>query len=44
MTEELMALMHGNGRKVNVWTVDMPEDAERLAKLGVDFITTNILE
>lgn len=44
VTEELMALMHGNGRKVNVWTVDLPEDAERLAKLGVDFITTNILE
>lgn len=44
VTEELMALMHGNGRKVNVWTVDAPEEAERLAKLGVDFITTNILE
>ena len=44
VTEELMALMHGNGRKVNVWTVDTLEDAERLAQLGVDFITTNILE
>ena len=44
VTEELMALMHGNGRKVNVWTVDTAEDAERLTQLGVDFITTNILE
>lgn len=36
--------MHDNGIKVNVWTVDSPEDAEKLTQLGVDFITTNILE
>ena len=44
VTQELMALMHDNGIKVNVWTVDSPEDAEKLTQLGVDFITTNILE
>ncbi len=43
-TEEIVALMHENGIKVNVWTVDDPEEAEKLAKRGVDFITTNILE
>ena len=44
VTQELMDLMHDNGIKVNVWTVDSPEDAENLTQLGVDFITTNILE
>ena len=32
------------GVKVNCWTVDRAEDAERLTELGVDFITSNILE
>ena len=32
------------GIKVNCWTVDRAEDAERLTELGVDFITSNILE
>ena len=43
-TQEIVALMHENGIKVNVWTVDSLEEAEHLAELGVDFITTNILE
>lgn len=29
---------------VNCWTVDSKEDAEKLANMGVDLITTNILE
>ncbi len=37
-------LMHENGRIVNVWTVDKLEDAERMRSLGVDMITSNILE
>lgn len=32
------------GIKVNCWTVDSKEDAEKLAELGVDYITSNILE
>ena len=32
------------GIEVNVWTVDNPEDAEKLMKAGVDYITSNILE
>ncbi len=44
LTREGVALMHANGIKVNCWTVDDPADAARLARWGVDFITTNILE
>lgn len=36
--------LHLVGLKVNVWTVDDKETAERLIKMGVDYITTNILE
>lgn len=32
------------GIRVNCWTVDSKEDGEALARLGVDMITTNILE
>ncbi len=37
-------LMHSNGRVVNAWTVNKLEDAERLADIGIDMLTTNILE
>ena len=43
-TPELAHAMHENGIEVNVWTVDTPEDAARVIALGVDYITTNILE
>ena len=33
-----------DGRKVNCWTVDAPEEARRLVAMGVDYITSNILE
>ena len=36
--------MHANGRIVNVWTVDTLEDAERMRDMGVDVITSNIIE
>ena len=32
------------GIKVNCWTVDQLEDARRLVEMGVDYITSNILE
>ncbi|MBQ8177900.1 MAG: hypothetical protein IJ033_01780 [Clostridia bacterium] len=35
---------HSLGLKVNCWTVDGKAEAERLVKMGVDYITTNILE
>ena len=44
INEENMKLLKDAGIEVNVWTVDNPEDAKRLISLGVDYITTNILE
>ena len=44
LTEELVARVHEEGLKVNVWTVDKPETGVRMMAMGVDFITTNILE
>ena len=44
LTKEMVDRLHAAGRTVNVWTVDKPEDAEKYASWGVDYITTNILE
>ncbi len=44
LTEERVKLCHSLGISVNCWTVDNPEDAQRLISWGVDYITTNILE
>lgn len=44
VTKELVDALHAVGAKVNVWTVDDPELAERMIACGVDYITTNILE
>ncbi len=44
LTRELVEKVHGIGREVNVWTVNTLEDADRMIDLGVDYITTNILE
>ncbi len=37
-------LFHSKGIKVNCWTCNSPDEAKALIKMGVDFITTNILE
>ncbi|MBE6702024.1 MAG: hypothetical protein E7585_01245 [Ruminococcaceae bacterium] len=44
LTKEIVDTCHANDFKVNCWTVDKPEDAERVIALGVDMITSNILE
>jgi glycerophosphoryl diester phosphodiesterase len=44
MTKEFVDLMHANNRVVNVWTVDTLDAAEQMLELGVDMITSNILE
>ena len=44
MTKEWVDKFHAEGLEVNVWTVDSPEAAEKLAEMGVDYITSNILE
>ena len=41
VTKEAVDRMHAAGLKVNVWTVDKPEDFDRVKAMGVDFITTN---
>jgi glycerophosphoryl diester phosphodiesterase len=43
-TKELIDECHAAGIKVNVWTVDEIEDAERLIGYGIDYITSNIIE
>lgn len=44
ITEEIAKEFHRNGIKINVWTVNRVERAEELQKIGVDYITTNIIE
>ena len=44
LTAENVKALHEAGIEVNCWTVDQPEDAEKLISYGVDYITSNILE
>ena len=44
VTKEFVDTMHAHGTRVNVWTVNTLENAEKMKELGVDMITTNILE
>ena len=44
LTKDVVKKVHAIGQKVNVWTCDKKDDAEKLIKMGVDYITTNILE
>lgn len=39
--ETFVAALRARGYELHVWTVDDPDDARRLAELGVDSITTN---
>ena len=41
ITEEFARAAKASGQKLYVWTVDDPNEARRLVKLGVDGITTN---
>ncbi|HEX9018545.1 MAG TPA: glycerophosphodiester phosphodiesterase, partial [Anaerolineaceae bacterium] len=41
VTEASLALEHRRGRRVNVWTVDQPEDIRRLLRIGIDGIITD---
>lgn len=41
---EHVKLLHEAGCEINVWTVNSYDDGLRMAEMGVDFITTNILE
>lgn len=44
LTEDRAKQLKAAGVKINVWTVDEPEDAQRMIEYGVDYITSNILE
>lgn len=44
VTAELCRKIHDAGKVINCWTVDSPEEAQRVLECGVDFITSNILE
>lgn len=44
LTKEIVDQVHEAGFQVNCWTVNDPADGERLIEMGVDYITTNILE
>ncbi|MDD3126191.1 MAG: glycerophosphodiester phosphodiesterase family protein [Candidatus Izemoplasmatales bacterium] len=44
LDETSIKRLHLSGLKVGVWTVDDKETAEKLIKLGVDYVTSNILE
>lgn len=44
LTCEQIEACHKAGLKVNCWTVDTVEEAEKLVSWGIDFITSNILE
>lgn len=41
LNEEMIREAHELGMEVNVWTVDKPDQIDALARLGVDYITTN---
>ena len=44
LNEENIKALHDAGIQINCWTVDDPTDGEKLAQMGVDYITTNIME
>ncbi len=44
LSEERIRLLHEKGIRINCWTCDDKEWGENLAKWGIDYITSNILE
>ena len=44
LDEETVKWLHDNGKKVNIWTCDDKDAAEKYVAMGVDYITSNILE
>ena len=44
LDKDIVSKLHSKNIVVNCWTCDIKEDGEALVEMGVDFITTNILE
>jgi glycerophosphoryl diester phosphodiesterase len=42
VTAGRMAAWHRTGLRVLVWTVDVPDEIERLAAMGVDALVSNV--
>jgi len=41
VTPEMVTRLHAQGRQVNTWTVDGPEDLRRMQAYGVDGVICN---
>lgn len=44
LTKDIVDRLHDANIQVNCWTCNDPEDGIRMVQMGVDYITTNILE
>lgn len=44
LNKGIIDMLHSKGILVNCWTVNEKADGEALVEMGIDFITTNILE
>jgi len=44
LSKDVVSSLHKSGIEVNCWTCDDKSIAEKLISMGVDYITTNILE
>lgn len=44
LNAKIIKKLHNKGLEVNCWTCNTQKEAEKLVKMGVDYITTNILE
>lgn len=44
ISEKNLKQFHNEGIKVNVWTVNNQEYAQKLVDMGIDYITSNIIE
>ena len=44
LTKDIVDELHAKNVQINCWTCDNRQDAEALIEMGVDYITTNILE
>ena len=43
INRENIDLIHKNNHKINIYTIDDPEHANKLIELNVDYITSNLL-
>lgn len=44
LSKEIVKKLHDKGIKVNCWTCDNKKEAENLIEMGIDYLTSNILE